>query len=468
MRSVCAAAVLALLGCAQVGRAPTAVPPLEDEGELLVWLDPFPHESRRLSFEPKALLAVREGGEAVPLRLRLAAVSAAGQVQGQRLLATGRVPPGRYQGFRLEVTAARLAGAEGPSALLVGAEPVAIDAALVVRRGQATVVALALDGERSILDGFAFTPRFVASVPAPTAPGLVGACTSAAGNELVVFDVRTRTVDGVVATGRAPHGLALDPIANRAYLALGGQDQIEIVDLGTGTSTGRLQVRGGDEPRSLLLLPDRRTLLVIAARARAAAFVDSVTGQELARVALGDSPWSVVAQRSGNRAYVPNRRSNTLTAIDLATRQAIATVPTDPEPLFAQVSRDGSRLWLVHAGSLSLVEYALPALSVTRRIRVGLGVSTVKLDARTGLLYVAHGQDGRIEVYDPASALPIDDFDLPAGVSWLAIDDVQGQLYAVMPSRRELAVVDLTSRRVLAVIELPGEPTELRLAAERD
>jgi YVTN family beta-propeller protein len=460
--------LLGLGGCALAGRPPVSEPPLLDEGKVLVYLTPIPQQGRRLSFAVERLTAVREGGEAVPLQVHLPAIVASELSRDERLLASGRLPPGRYLGLRLAAAGARLAGEGRATDLLVGPEPARVEVPFDVRRGQAVVVKLSLDPEGALEGGFEFTPRFAGAVPARTSPGLVGACTNTRTNDVTLFDTQTRAVTGVVATGPSPYGVALDPVAGRAYVALGGQDQLEVVDLVRAEPAGRIPMRAGDEPRALLLLADRRTLLVLNFRSQTAAFVDALTSRELDRVGVGDAPWSVVHQGIGNRAIVVNRRSSSLTVLDLATRQVVATIPTDPEPLFAHASRDGTRLYLVHAGSLFMTEYALPSLAVSRRIRVGLGASTVKLDSRTGLIYVARAQEGRIEVFDAFSALPVDGFDVPGGVSRLAIDDQQDQLFALMPSRRAVAVVDLTSRRLVSVIEVSGDPYQVRLAAERD
>jgi YVTN family beta-propeller protein len=460
-------AVLGLGGCALAGRPPPSEPPLLDEGSLRVYLGPIPHEGRRLSFTVTGLSAVAEGGEEVPLQLQLDQVVAAELVRDERLLATARLPPGRYQGLRLAAASARLVGEEGPTDLLLPLEPTRIEAPFDVRRGRAGVLTLALDAARSLQDGFGFTPTFTGLAPARPAPGLTGACVDTRSNDVTLFDTQTRVVTGVVATGLTPRGLALDAPTSRAWVALSGQDELEVLDLMRGEVIARIALRGGDEPRALLLLPDRRTLLVLNFRSQTAAFVDTGSTQEVARVSVGEGPWSVVQPPGSNRAVVVNRRSSTLTIIDLATRQAIATIPTDPEPLFAQSSRDGSRLYLVHAGSLYMTEYALPALTVTRRVRVGLGVSALKVDPRTDLIYVAHGGQARLEVFDTVSALPVDAFELPGPTSQLAIDDSQDQLYALIPSRRAVAVLDLTSRRVLSVLEVGGDPYEVKLAGER-
>jgi YVTN family beta-propeller protein len=395
-------------------------------------------------------------------------IAAAEPGRGERLLATGRLPRGRYAGLQISVADARLSGDDRGGKLLVSEEPFRIDAPFDVRSGQAVVLSLAFDPKRSIQEGLEFTPRFNGAVPARTPPALVGACSNTQTNDVTLFDTWTKAVTNVVATGRSPYGLALEPGVARAFVALAGQDQLDVVDLSRSESASKIPARGGDEPRALQMLPDRRTLLVLNFLSQTASFIDAFTTQELARVRVGEAPWSVVLQRGGNRAFVLNRRSNNLTILDLGTRQAIATVPTEPEPLFGQVSRDGKRLYVIHAGSPFMNENVLPGMTVARRIRVGLGASAIKLDSRTDLLYIGHSELGRIEVYDPVVALPVDAFDVPGWVSNMAIDDPQNQLFALMPALRAIAVFDLTSRRLLSVIDVSGDPYEVKLAAERN
>ena len=467
MRPLLAIALVALSGCALAGHGPVRAPPLVDEGELHVYLAPFPHESHRLTFAIRDLAAVTEGGEAVSLPLGLTTLAGATQLRDQRILVSGRLPHGRYTGLRFTAASGKLTGDDEPIDLLVPKEPARVDVPFELLAGRAVVLVLSFDMAASVRGGFEFAPRFHGVVAARTSPGLVAACSSAQGNGVTLFDSLSKVVAGLVATGQAPQGLALDPIGNRGYAALSGQDQVEIFDLSRGERLQRLNVGAGDAPRVLLLLPDRRTLLVVNDLSRSAVFLDTTTGQELARVAVGEGPRAVTPLRSGNRAVVVNRRSASLTLLDLATRQAIATVPTDPEPLQAQVSRDGNRLYVIQAGSISMAEYALPGFIVQKRIRVGLGASTLKLDPRSDLLYLAHAEDPHVEVYDPVLGLPIDGFDLPAWPSQMTIDDQQDQLFAVMPSRRSVAVVDLVNRRLVAELALPAEPFELRLAGER-
>jgi YVTN family beta-propeller protein len=443
--------------------------PLQDEGAVYVYLAPFPAESRTVTFPVKAVTAIGDAGQVMPLQVRLPVVSAAEQGRDQRLLATGRLPRGRYVGLRIATTDAPPSVADAQAAKPADvAEPPRIEVTFEVRPGQAVVVTLAPDrqGQAKVVPGVA--PRLTGAVPDRTPPALVGACSNTQTNDVTLFDTWTKAVTAVVPTGRSPYGIALDPGVARAFVALSGQDQLDVVDLSRAEWVSKIPMRGGDEPRAMQMLPDGRTLLVVNFRSQSASFVDAFTTQELTRVPVGLAPWSVVLQRGGNRAFVLNRRSNNMTVIDLSTRQAIATVPTEPEPLYGQVSRDGKRLYVIHAGSPYMNEYALPGTTVSKRIRVGLGATAIKVDSRTDLIYIGYAEVGRLETYDPFSALPVDAFDLPGWVSNMAIDDPQNQLFALMPARRAIAVIDLTSRKVLSVIDVSGEPYEVKLAAERN
>ncbi len=468
MRSVAFAAVLSLCACATTTRGPLQEPPLQDDGMVYVYLAPFPFEARRLSFTVESLAAVGADGDPIPLQVRLANVSGPEQGTSERMLGRGRLPRGAYRALQLKASSAKVAGEDRPSTLLVGDAPLRIEGAFEVRSGQATVVTVTIDAKGAPPGSFEFTPRFNAVVPARTAPTLTGACVNTQTNDVTLFDTWTKRVTNVVATGQAPYGLAMDPAVARAWVALSAQDQLDVVDLSRSEVTSKAPLRGGTEPRAMQMLPDRRTLLIANYRAQTASFVDAFTTKELAQVPVGQAPWSIVLQRGANRALILNRRSNNMTIVDLGTRQAIGTIATDPEPLYGAVSRDGRRLYVIFAGSAFMTEYALPGLSVNRKIRVGLGASAIRIDPRTDLIYLGHLDDDRIEVYDSVSALPVDAFDVPGWVSNMAIDDPQDQLFALMPGRQAIAVVDLTSRRVLSIVDVSGEPYEVRLAAERN
>jgi len=466
MSRVLSAALLAAVVAGCSGRQrPVALPPLAAEGEVILYLQPFPQDAGRLVFRVEGVAAESAGKAQGTLELRLPEV-AAHALRGQRMLARGRLPEGTYDGFSIRVTEASLAGEGGTSALLVPPGPVRVPLHLPVRAGEATVVRLTLR-EGAIEQGFRFSPAFAAAVPAPVGASAADYCTSPARHEVDVVERGTYDVTAVLATGSTPRGIAVDAIAGRAYVALSGEDQVEMIDLATPASRRRIRLLPGDEPSELALTPDRTQLLVLDRHSRTLSFVSTLSLREVARLAVGDDPWWLAVDAEGTRAYVLNRRSSTLVAVDLANRALAGSVGTDREPIRAALSPDGTRLWVIHAGSAYLSVFSLPDLALQKRVFVGLGMTAIAIDPRTSFVHVARDDERRVTVFDPFSALPLDGFPVPGPVSSMAVDTLENALLVAMPGQSALSVVDLTSRRLRATADVGEATWQVVAAGER-
>jgi YVTN family beta-propeller protein len=215
------------------------------------------------------------------------------------------------------------------------------------------------------------------------------------------------------------------------------------------------------------LTPDGALLVTVNPGSNSVSFVDTASASVIGTAQTGEEPAALLLDRGGRRAYVLNRRSASMTVIDVPSRAVAATVATDPEPVRAQLSRDGTRLHLIARGSAYLTTFSVPELAVVRTVFLGLGAGALKVDPRTDLIYVGRTDEGRIQVFDPISALPVDSIAVPGPVAFLALDHVENTLVAVLPTRAQVAFVDLTRKRLVAALELAGEPFQVVLADER-
>jgi YVTN family beta-propeller protein len=468
MRALLAAAALTpLLACQGPARLSRALAPLDGEGELFLYLEPFAPEAERLRFSIRSIAAVRADGVEVQLELHLADLDAT-VASRQRLLASGRLPPGAYAALAVQSLRATLQTEEGRADLQVSPEPDRLPMPFSIERRKATVLSLSFRFAQSVSGSYGFAPAFGGGVPPAPMAALAGYCSSTGGASLAVFDRRRRAVVAVIPTGRQPEGLALDPLQRRGYVALSGEDQIEVLDLAAGEELRRIPMQPGDRPRELALTPDGRTLLSANPGSRTASILDAATGMEQARLPVGEEPSALLLDRSGRRAYVFNRRSASITAIDVGQRAVAGTLATEPEPLRGALNRAGTRLYVVHGGSAYLNAYALPELALADRFFVGLGATVVKVDPRTDVVYLGRRGERRLDLYDPGSFLPVGRIDLPGDPSWLAIDEGENTMLALLPEEREVAVVELTGRRVVARIEVGPEPYGVAVAGERN
>ncbi len=461
-------ALLLLAGCHLRAKGPAVLPPLSSEGAVRVYLQPFPDDAARLSFSLAGISAMKADGTAEPLQSVLPEVSGAAAAT-QRLLAEGRLAPGQYVGIALQIDRATLASDHGVADLLAPEEPVRVEVPFRVERGRAVVVKLSLGQGQAIAQEFRFAATFsgVALTTASSAVQLAGYCSTPGLAGLAVFDRRTHEVSGVVPTGRQPLGIAIDSQALRAYVALGGEDQLQVLDLMTGEELRRIPLRTGDEPREVAITPDGGLLLTVNPGSNSVSFVDTGSASVVGTAPTGEAPSALLLDRGGRRAYVLNRRSASMTVIDVANRTVLATVATDPEPLRVQLNRDGTRLYLIARGSAYLTAFSVPELNVVRSVFVGLGAGALRVDPRTDLVYVGRTDEGRIQVFDPVSTLPVDSIAVPGPVSYLALDHVENALIAVLPTRGQVAFVDVTRKRLVATLDVGGEPFQIALVGER-
>ena len=85
----------------------------------------------------------------------------------------------------------------------------------------------------------------------------MGYVTNSASNNITVFDKKAEQAVAVIATGSRPAGMAMDQNRRRAYVALSGDDSIEVVDIATGDIPNRIRLNQGDRSQELALSPNR-------------------------------------------------------------------------------------------------------------------------------------------------------------------------------------------------------------------
>jgi DNA-binding beta-propeller fold protein YncE len=462
-----ASALVVLLGGCQMALRPLKPAPLleQGQGELFVYLQPLPEQASALDFTVESVGARRADGGDVPLRVAVADLSGQG-TQRQLLLASGRLPPGEYRSLQVKIRRAAVAGEKGKSDLLVGGEPMTVEVAFTLGSGQAQVIHVTVRWSPSRGKDFDFAPALTAALARRPVPALSGFVSSTGSDTIVVFDRRRREVQAVLPTGRDPRGVAVNRISTRVYVALTGDDQIQVTDFMTGADLLRARLQPGDQPRDLALTPDGRTLLVVNRGSNTASFVDAEGAVEVGRVPTGMDANRLLLDASGRRAFVFNTGSASISVIDVANRSLVRAVSTDPQPVDGRLNRIGNRLYVIHAASPYVTVYSVPDMAQVNRVHVGYGAASIEIDPRNDLVYLGRTGESRLQVHDPFTLLPIDHVTTPGPVSFMTIDPLENTLFALVPGSDQVAVVDLLSKRLLATMETGPEPFDVLVVGE--
>ena len=429
----------------------------------------MPAQAGRLAFSVDSLAAARADGQEFPLTLVLVEISGAGD-RRQRLLAAGRLPPGDYVGLTARVGKATLESEEGsaPANLLVPTEPMRVAVPFALRRGHARVVTLSLDYGGSLDKGFGFRPAFTGVVPNMPLVELMGFASNTGSDAVTVFDKQARTVVAVLAAGRDPKGLVVDRFQGRLYVALSGGDEVAAYDLVTGEEQGRARLQPGDRPQELGLSSDGRTIVVTNPGSNSVAFVDAPGLVEVGRARAGIQPTALLMDRSGRRAYAFNQGSSNVTVLDVGTRAAAATIATDGAPARGAFNRAGDRLYVVSPTSAYMNVLAVPTFARVNQIFVGFNAVAVHVDPRTDYVYVSSGDTGQLQLFAPLAPLPVGRIDLAGPATFLAIDNAYDVMLGVMPGRKGIFAMELTSRKVLPVMEIGASPYGVAVFGERN
>jgi YVTN family beta-propeller protein len=458
------ATLLLLSGCQSLVLKPK--PMLEDEGEVLVYVEPLAQEAERLRFSLEGISAVREDGAEYPLALSMRDYSRA-DIRRQRLIASGRLPEGTFTGLVFRVKSASLKTAEGSAALLIPDAPVKRDVLFKVERKKALVLSLVLQAADAITDGMYFKPAWLVTIPHRPLISLVGYASNADTNTITVFDKMNQAVTGVIATGSGPQGMVIDKIRNRLYVALSNDDAIDVIHVADGTSLSTIKLFQGDSPGELALTPDGQILLAVNAGSDTVSFIDTMSFVERSRINVGKRPRSILLDKTGRRAYVFNTLSNSITVIDISARAIMGTISTGPEPLRGHFNRGGDRLYVAHAEYPYLFVVDPQSFAILQQRFVGTGIRSLKVDTRTDLVYLGKKNDTAIGVYDPFTFSVVQYITTRGAVDYMTIEGESNNLFLVIPEKKIVMIVNLINTRSVSEIDVIDGPSWVTMMGER-
>jgi YVTN family beta-propeller protein len=457
--------VFVLLGCQAA--VSTVRPPLEEEGEVYLYIQPFPQEAYRLRFKIVEISALSAEGREFPLSVSLRELKGL-EMKRQRLLASGQLPPGPYVGFSFRVKDANLKIEEGEATLLVPETPARIDFPFSVAKKKSYLISLVFKYRESIREGFSFSPVFSIFIPTKPITSLIGFVTNGASNNITVFDKNLGQVVAMIATGRGPAGMALDQTRRRAYVALSGDDTIAVVDVTSVDVIESLRLHTGDHPQEVALTPDGRLLLSANRDSNTVSIIDPVSLLELTRINVGNGPNSVLIDPTGRRAYVFNRLSSIISVIDIPNKALVTAVSTDAGPLRGQFNRKGDRFYVINEWSSYLTVFDAASLTVLGRFTVmRVGLDAIKVDTMTDFIYLGRRNDTLVEMYDPFSFVRVDFIQTPAGVTYMTIDGETNNLYMVSPEIKAVMISNLVSKKTPSEIDVGDGPYWVTLMGER-
>lgn len=441
-------------------------PALDNEGEVYIYLQPFPQEAYSLTVEIESIEALRNDGTKFPLFISIPTLKGK-EMKRQLLFARGQLPPGVYSSLLIKAKTAKIASPEGEVALLVPLEAPKSQFIFEILARRAVVLTLRLKISDAMPDDFSFNPIFDISIPSKTLSDLTGYASNRADNTITVFDKKNGVVTGFISTPERPMGIALDQVSRRAYIVFEDADSVGVLDVLSGSIIKVITLNYGDRPREVALTPDRKLLLVVNGRSQTVSFVSTDNLFEMSRVNVKEGPHSILIDGLGNKAYVFNSLSNSISVINIQARAVVANVTVDPGPIMGQFNRKGDRMYVISNRSPYMIVLNPVSMAILSRPFIGIGARTIKVDHQTDFIYLGRSMGPDIDIYDPFTLVAGDFIKSGGGISSMTIDSQENNLCFLIPDKRLLRIVNLTSRKIISEIDVGEDPYWVTVMGEQ-
>jgi len=337
-----------------------------------------------------------------------------------------------------------------------------------------------------LLAGAAHAAPGAAATPAPVASGSAERLYVSAedGNQIVVIDPSRAAVVERIPVGKRPRGLKVSPDGKRLYVALSGSpragpgvdesklppgdraaDGIGVVDL--ETSKVLRTYPSGQDPESLDLSPDGKTMFVSNEETAEVTVLDVASGTITQRVKIGREPEGVTVRPDGKVAYVTSEQDSEVAAIDTRTFAVLARMPGGPRPRSVAFTPNGRTAFVTDEMGAMLTVIDASRHRPAGTIKIEAGAKTLlgprpmgAVMSRDGKqLFVSNGRGESVSVIDVVRRKQTQIIDGVGARPWgIALSPDGRRLYTANGPSDDVSIIDVVSGRVEGRIKVGGLP----------
>jgi len=309
---------------------------------------------------------------------------------------------------------------------------------------------------------FATAPLRAQTVTATVAagPGAHGVAVNPVTNKIYVANGGNGTVtviDGAtnatttVTVGTNPYVIAVNTITNQIYVANNGSAFVTVIDGATNATTN---VPAGANQRGLSVNPITNKIYVANGGSNTVTVIDGATNATTT-IAAGTFPNTTAVNPVTNQIYVANENSSTVTVIDGATNNTTTlTVLANPVSLAVNPVTNKIYVSYLNVANVTVIDGVTNNLTT---VAAGTSPYVVVVNPVTNMIYTANNGSNTVTAIDGATNAPTT-IEAGTGPFSLGLNSMTNQLYVANLSSGNVTVIDGATSQVTTTLTVGSNP----------
>lgn len=220
------------------------------------------------------------------------------------------------------------------------------------------------------------------------------------GTQVNILNEATGDSVGVIANTQGVHGIAFDD-AGKGYTSNGRSNNVTVFDVKTGTVAG--QIATGENPDAILYEPFTKTIITCNGRSKNLSVLDPATNTTIATIDAGGKPETAVSDGKGT-LFVNIEDKNEIVAVDLKARTVMHHWPLGGAegPTGLAYDKTSGRLFAGCEKQLAILNAVNG--KVVAKLPIGDGCDGVAFDPKAKIIFTSNGADGNMTAVKEESA----------------------------------------------------------------
>lgn len=211
------------------------------------------------------------------------------------------------------------------------------------------------------------------------------------GTIVQVVDLKTGMLSGTIEDTPGVHGIAIAPDLNKAFISVGRNASVKVINLQTLEVIADIKVTG-ENPDAIIYDEYSKKVLTFNGRTANATIIDAGTNQVVGTIALEGKPEFPASDGKG-RIFVNIEDKSLISVIDINSMKVDNSWPIAPGEEASGLALDNEthRLFAVCGNKLMVVVDAISGKVITN-LPIGQGCDGVKFDPGLKRAYASNGE----------------------------------------------------------------------------